>query len=86
MKLKTNLAISETGFVFDPSTGDSYTLNPQGVEILELLKKKKNSAEIAKALSEKYDTTVANAEKDIIDFTAMLKHYGLIETEDEKEN
>jgi len=38
MKLKNNIAISETGFVFDPNSGDSYSLNTIGKEILEMVK------------------------------------------------
>ena len=38
MKLNKNIAISETGFVFDPATGDSYSLNPVASDIMQLLK------------------------------------------------
>ena len=30
-----NLAINHDGFVFDPSTGDSYVMNPTGLAILQ---------------------------------------------------
>jgi len=46
MKLKKNIAISESGFVFDPNSGESYSLNPIGAEIIELLKLEKKSDEI----------------------------------------
>ncbi len=32
------LAISDTGFVFDPRTGHSYTVNPSGLALLRSLK------------------------------------------------
>ena len=35
MKLKKNIATSESGFVFNPSTGDSFSLNTIGAEILK---------------------------------------------------
>jgi hypothetical protein len=41
MKLKKDIAISDSGFLFNPSSGDSYSLNPIGVEILKLMQEKK---------------------------------------------
>jgi hypothetical protein len=38
MRLKKNIAVSESGFVFDPNTGDSFSLNKIGLEIVESLK------------------------------------------------
>ena len=35
MRLKKNIAVSDSGFVFNPTTGDSYSLNPVGKEILQ---------------------------------------------------
>ena len=46
MKLKRNIAVSESGFLFDPTSGESYSLNEQGTEILNLLKDKKSDTEI----------------------------------------
>ena len=37
MKLKKNIAVSETGFLFDPNTGESYNLNNTGQLIIKLL-------------------------------------------------
>ena len=44
MQLRKNIAISETGFVFNPTTGDSYSINEVGREILAYLKE--NVAEV----------------------------------------
>ena len=41
MKIKKNIAISDSGFIFNPSTGESFTVNPIGVEIITLLKEDK---------------------------------------------
>jgi hypothetical protein len=40
------LAVSESGFIFDPVTGHSYTANATGLRILELLKTGKEPDEI----------------------------------------
>ncbi len=36
-----NLALSDTGFVFDPTTGNTYTLNETALAIVRLLKQDK---------------------------------------------
>ena len=38
MQLKDNIVITETGFVFDPDTGESFSVNPIGRELLEKLR------------------------------------------------
>lgn len=81
MKLKKNIAISESGFVFDPSTGDSYSLNPVGVDIISLLKELKKNDEIIRELQKKYDADKPTIEKNFHDFMDMLKQYNLMENE-----
>ena len=46
MRLKKNIAISESGFVFDPDSGDSYSMNPIGLEILTMMKEGKEQGDI----------------------------------------
>ena len=48
MELRKNLAISDTGFVFDATAGESYSLNPIGLEILNYLKEGLTDEEIKK--------------------------------------
>ncbi len=79
MKLKKNIAISESGFVFDPNSGESYSLNPIGTEIIELLNTEKNYDEIETIMLKKYDTDVASFERYYYDFISMLEQYGLVE-------
>ena len=40
MKLKKNIATSEAGLIFNPGTGDSFSVNSIGSEILAMLKGK----------------------------------------------
>lgn len=79
MKLKKNIAISETGFIFDPSTGDSFTLNPIGLEILEMIKLGKSFEEISKEFTSKYDVDSSSFERYYYDFIATLKQMQLTE-------
>jgi PqqD family protein of HPr-rel-A system len=82
MKLKKNIAVSETGFIFDPSTGDSYTLNPVGLELLEMIKQGKSFADITSALTSKYDVDPNAFERYYYDFVSTLKQMQLVD-EDE---
>lgn len=81
MKLKKNIAISESGFVFDPSSGDSFSLNTVGKEILELLNQNMSPEDIRKTMQEKYDVDDLSFEKYYYDFINTLKHYNLVENE-----
>jgi hypothetical protein len=83
MRLKRNIAISESGFLFDPTVGESYSLNEQGQEIINLLKEKKNNEEIAQLMSENYDVASDDFEKYYFDFLGMLKQYKLLEDDDQ---
>lgn len=79
MKLKKNIAISETGFIFDPTTGDSFTLNPVGLELLEMLKSGNTFEEISKHFISKYDVDTTSFERYYYDFTSTLKLLHLVE-------
>ncbi len=79
MKLSKNVAISESGLLFNPITGESYTVNPIGVEILNLLREEKDSTDIGQDILEKYATDRVTFEKDFQDFIGMLIHYKLLE-------
>ncbi|HOP03227.1 MAG TPA: HPr-rel-A system PqqD family peptide chaperone [Tenuifilaceae bacterium] len=79
MKIKKNIAVSETGFVFDPSTGESFTLNGVGTEIIEMLRKGINQAEITSDITSRYDVDSASFERYYYDFISTLKLFQLIE-------
>lgn len=79
MKIKSNVAISETGFVFDPTTGDSYSLNQIGTEIIEMMKQDKTEDFIKSVLNEKYEIDKGNLERYYFDFVTMLREFQLLE-------
>jgi hypothetical protein len=81
MRLKNNIAISETGFVFDPNSGDSYSLNTIGKEILELIKSGKSKSDISFHILNKYDADEFTFERNYDDFIDMLKHHKILENE-----
>ena len=73
------LAISDEGFIFDPETGNSYTVNKTGLFIINLLKEGKNEKEIVKRLAEEFEVGEDEAERDLVDFLEQLRLYGLVE-------
>jgi PqqD family protein of HPr-rel-A system len=75
-KLK-QLALNEEGFVFDPTTGDSFMLNETGLFILERLREEKSDEEIQDSLVDTFEVTVEEAERDFSDFQSRLKAIGL---------
>lgn len=72
-----NIAVSENGFIFNPMTGDSFSVNETGVFILQKLKESESEETILKLLMEEYDLDTYTAEKDLNDFLSMLKSYQL---------
>jgi hypothetical protein len=79
MKLQKNIALSDTGFVFNPSTGDSFSVNPVGLGILKDLKDGKDEKDIVGRIVNEYQTPKEVAEKDVNDFFRMIKLFNLIE-------
>ena len=79
MKLKKNIAISESGFVFDPTSGESFSLNPIAIEILNMLQEGKGQGDISGFVMNKYDVERDTFENNYFDFVGMLKQFSLLE-------
>ena len=79
MQIKGNIAISDNGFVFNPSTGDSFTMNNTGKEVLLLIKEGKNVGEIADLLITKYDIDKMATERYLEDFMNDLSANNLLD-------
>ncbi len=82
MTINKDVAVSDSGFVFNPTTGESYSVNPIGVEIIEMLKQEKTIDEINNALTKMYNADIVTIDKDVADFISLLKNYSLIENQD----
>ena len=83
MRIKKNIAISDTGFVFNPTTGDSYSINQVGQEILGYLGGNKSKDEITSLMTSEYDIDVPSFEKYFFDFISMLRQFELLDEENE---
>lgn len=83
MKLHKNIAVSEAGLLFNPVTGESFSVNPIGVEILNLIREEKGPEQIRKVILAKYTTDETTFEKDYHDFIGILEHHNLLESHEE---
>lgn len=79
LKLRKNVALSENGLIFNPSSGDSFSLNPVANEIIHLLRENRARHEIREAVLEKYDVDPSTFEKDFDDFVFQLREFRLVE-------
>lgn len=67
------LALSDSGFVFDPVTGRSYTVNATGLAVLRTLGKAAGLADVLDAVGAAFDGDPATIERDVIEFAAQLR-------------
>jgi predicted Rdx family selenoprotein len=74
-KLK-DLAISETGFVFDPFSGGTFTVNATGQVIFKGLRDGQTPAEIVQRLRAEFDAVGDDVLEEVHDFLRVLKGYG----------
>jgi hypothetical protein len=79
MKLRKNIATSEAGLIFNPGTGDSFSVNNIGNEILSKLKENSSVEDIIGYISARYDVEKIQLEKDLDDFLSQLSDYNLLE-------
>jgi PqqD family protein of HPr-rel-A system len=78
MKVNQSIAISENGFIFNPITGDTFTLNDSGFQILTLLKSGKSQDEIKDKLLSEYEVDELVLERYLQDFISDLKRNNLL--------
>lgn len=51
------LAVSPSGFAFDPESGQSFSINPTGMLALAELRKRRSPEEVASRLASEYDVS-----------------------------
>ena len=68
-----DLAISESGFLFDPYSGATFTLNNTGKFILQLLMEGKVIEDIESALRKRFEIGDEDLRSDIYEFVNLLK-------------
>jgi PqqD family protein of HPr-rel-A system len=73
------LAVNDSGFVFDPLTGHTFTVNASGQRVLALLKEGHDSDSIAGRLGDEFELEGGDdLRRDVDDFLARLREHGLV--------
>ncbi|MFA5328684.1 MAG: PqqD family protein [Prolixibacteraceae bacterium] len=78
MKITDEIKISNNGFVFNSKTGDSFSLNPMGLELIRQIAEEKDFESIRSEMLSKYEVDDLTFEKDYYEFYAQLKHHQII--------
>jgi hypothetical protein len=69
------IEISDSGFVFDPKTGSTFSLNHTGLRILRLLREGRAREEIAAVMIRDFGVDLSDASRDLDDFIMSLKEF-----------
>ena len=72
------LALSDTGFIFDPVIGETYTTNEVGLKIISLIKNNYDENEIVAELLNEFDADVNELQNDVEDFVRQLESFHLV--------
>ncbi|SEP05875.1 PqqD family protein [Mucilaginibacter sp. OK283] len=81
MKIKSNIATSENGFIFNPATGDSFSGNTTAALLLLAMKSGKTESEIKQDILDRYNVSERQLDLDWEDWMVQLKEANLLETE-----
>ena len=69
------LALSESGFVFDPVSGQSFSVNETGLIILRLAQREDSMDKLVDKLAEQFDGSTGEIKRDVQDFAERLKGF-----------
>jgi hypothetical protein len=81
MKLKSNIATSENGFIFNPATGDSFSGNSMAAQLLLAMKGGKTETEIKQDILDRYEVSAGQLERDWENWIMQLKEANLLQIE-----
>lgn len=77
MSKLNSLAISDNGFIFKPSTGESFITNEIGLMIIQQLKEKKDIDDIIQIIIQDFEVDKITAGRDLYEFLDFLKKENL---------
>ncbi|MDF1643799.1 MAG: PqqD family protein [Pseudomonadales bacterium] len=72
IKTLERLAVSERGFVFDPTSGDHFTLNETGLVVIRALQQNKTLEDVIESLRQEYNVEPQVLERDLLEFSGMI--------------
>lgn len=73
MELLARLQISNSGFVFDPHSGTTFSLNHTAVRLLGLLREGLDKDQLVETMAREYAIDSAHARRGVEDFMMSLK-------------
>ncbi|MCK6603367.1 MAG: PqqD family protein [Ignavibacteriaceae bacterium] len=73
-----NIAVSESGFAFSPSSGETFNFNELGASIYKKLRDNADPDQLINEMTDEFDADRAIIEKDLYDFISELKKFGLL--------
>ena len=77
VKIPKELVPTEKGFLFDPYTGYTYTLNVTGRFIFSKLQQGMSIQDIAKIIADEYKIDERKVHEDIKNFVEDIKSFGI---------
>jgi PqqD family protein of HPr-rel-A system len=75
-----NLLLNDRGIAFDPASGETYRLVGPAVELVRLLQKGADDAELLRYLIEEYNVDESTARRDLDIFLGTLEQMKLWES------
>lgn len=78
-----HLALSDTGFLFDTRSGNTYSLNQTATFLLRKLMDGDVESSLITSLLERYDTSQEHAAKDVEQFLFRLRDLRLLDSDED---
>ena len=66
------LALNDSGFVFSPTSGQSFSVNESGLSVLRLMQRESNLDIIVNKLLDEYQVSTQQLTQDLNEFAAHL--------------
>lgn len=77
MNKLASLVTNDSGFAFDPTTGESYTVNETGRIVIDHLAAGLDVEQIARQLARQFEVSFEDAFADTLEMRILLRIYGL---------
>lgn len=74
----SQLTLKDDGFVFDPTSGDTYVANPTAVAVLRALQDGCDELQLVDVVVERFDVSESEARRDVGDLLARLRGWQLL--------
>lgn len=74
----SQLTLKDDGFVFDPTSGDTYVANPTAVAVLRALQDGCDETQLVDVVIERFDVSENEARRDVGDLLTRLRGWQLL--------